>query len=39
MSGTNLPQKGHLDRQTHDVDDTADAALTWNWPDVGSDRP
>ncbi len=35
----NVPEKQHPDRQTHDVDDTAGAALTWKWPELGSDRP
>src|SRR3954453_1770039 len=33
-----LRKKGDFSRHTHVVGDTADVALTWKWPDLGSDR-
>jgi hypothetical protein len=33
-----MTKTGEFSRQTHDVDDTVDAALTWNRPDLGTDR-
>jgi hypothetical protein len=34
----NMTKADDFSRQTHDVDDTVDAALTWNRPDLGTDR-
>jgi hypothetical protein len=34
---TELREKDDFALHTHVVGDTADTALTWNWPDLGSD--